>query len=156
MSQAVSAPAGSDRSASVSFGYAWLSALAPGLTVGLIWLATLLAALFAPDLVSAPEGEHVPLAAIIVWPWAAVATGYVLMAGRVRISGDDPLPWAGFTFSIGATWFVVALASIFAPEIVTGTDPTRVPIAVIIAPVAGTVATGFFCLHTASARPRRS
>lgn len=91
MSQAVAAPAGSDRTTSV-FGPTWLSALAPGLTVGLIWLATLLAALFAPDLVSGTEQEHVPLAAIIVWPWAAVATGYVLMAGRVRTSGDDPLP----------------------------------------------------------------
>jgi hypothetical protein len=84
-----------------------------------------------------------------------VATGYVLMAGRGRGSGDDPLPWAGFTVSVGAIWLVVALTSIFAPEIVTGSDPSHVPIAVIIAPVAGTVATGFVCLHTASARSGR-
>ena len=156
MSQALAEPAARNAPAATVPGLLWLNSLAPGLAVAGIWVATLLAALFAPDLVSGTQQEHLPLAAIIGWPWAVLATGYVLMAGRVRGSGDDPLPWAGFTLSVGVIWLIVALASIFAPEIVTGTDPTRLPIAAVITPVAGTVATGFVCLHIATARTGRS
>ena len=48
-------------------------------------------------------------------------------------------------------WVVVALASIFAPELVTGTDPTRIPLAALVAPIAGLVGTGFVALHVTTA-----
>jgi hypothetical protein len=46
-------------------------------------------------------------------------------------------------------WGAVALASIFAPTIVTGSDGTIVPVAGLFAPVAGAVATGYACLAAA-------
>jgi hypothetical protein len=47
--------------------------------------------------------------------------------------------------AIASIWLAVALTSIFAPDLVTGTDPTQVPIAAIISPVVGAIATGFVC-----------
>ena len=130
--------------------------LAPGIAVAAIWVATLFFSLFAPDMVSGSAQEHLPIAGITAWLWAAAATGYVLVAARGRDRGqdrgDDPGPWLGFELSIVAIWVVVALAGIFAPEMVTGTDPTRIPIAAIVAPVAGMVATGFAALHVATRR----
>lgn len=43
--------------------------------------------------------------------------------------------------SVVGIWLAVALASIFSPDLVTGTDPTRVPIAAIIGPIFGAFAT---------------
>jgi len=46
-------------------------------------------------------------------------------------------------------WLAVATISIFAPTMVTGSDPTSIPIAAILAPIAGTLATAFACLAAA-------
>lgn len=129
-----------------------LSRLAPSVAVAAIWVATLLFSVFAPDLVSGSQQEHLPIAGLTAWVWAAAATGYVLMAARAREDSDDPSRWLGFELSIVVVWGVVALAGIFAPEMVTGTDPTRIPLGALIAPVAGMVATGFVALHAATTR----
>lgn len=131
-----------------------LAALAPGVSVAAIWLATLLFSLFTPDLVSGSQQEHLPIAGLTAWLWAAAATGYVLMATRVRDPNDDPSVWLGFELSVVVIWAVVALTGIFAPELVTGTDPTRIPLAALVTPVAGLVATGFVALHVTTSRRR--
>jgi hypothetical protein len=127
-----------------------LAALAPGVAVAAIWVATLFFSVFAPDLVSGAQQEHLPIAGLTAWVWAAAATGYVLMAARARNTLDDTARWLGFELSVAVIWGVVALAGIFAPELVTGTDPTSIPLAALIAPVAGMVATGFVALHVAT------
>jgi hypothetical protein len=124
-----------------------LVGLAPGIAVASIWVPTLLLSVFAPDMVTGSQQEHLPLAGLIAWLWAAAATGYVLMATRAREESDDPSRWLGFELSVLTIWVVVALAAIFAPELVTGTDPTRIPLAALVAPVAGLVGTGFVALH---------
>lgn len=126
-----------------------LAGLAPGLSVAAIWVATLLFSLFAPDLVSGSQQEHLPIAGLTAWLWAAAATGYVLMATRARSADDDPAGWLGFELSVAVIWAVVALAGNFTPALVTGSDPTRIP---LVAPVAGMVATGFVALHAATQR----
>ena len=129
-----------------------LAALAPGISVAAIWVATLLFSLFAPDLVSGSQQEHLPIAGLTAWLWAAAATGYVLMATRARTADDDPAGWLGLELSVAVIWAVVALAGIFTPVLVTGSDPTRIPLAALVAPVAGMVATGFVALHAATRR----
>ncbi len=124
-----------------------LAALAPTLAVAAIWVATLAFSIFAPDLVSGAQQEHLPIAGLTAWVWAAAATGYVLMAARSRRVDDDPARWLGVELSVAVVWAVVALAGIFAPDLVTGSDPTRIPLAALVAPVAGMVATGFIALH---------
>ena len=51
---------------------------------------------------------------------------------------------------VAAVWIVAALVAIFGPEMVTGSDPTRLPIAALLSPVAATVLTTGAC-ETASA-----
>ncbi len=124
-----------------------LVGLAPGIAVASIWVPTLLLSVFAPDMVTGSQQEHLPLGGLIAWVWAAAATGYVLMATHAREESDEPSRWLGFELSVLTIWTVVALAGIFAPELVTGTDPTRIPLAALVAPIAGLVATGFVALH---------
>lgn len=129
-----------------------LAGLAPGIAVAAIWVPTLLFSVFAPDMVTGSLQEHLPIGGLTAWLWAAAATGYVLMATRTRESSDEPARWLGFELSVLTVWVVVALAGIFAPELVTGTDPTRIPLAALVAPVAGLVATGFVALHATTSR----
>ncbi len=125
---------------------------APWVAVAAIWVPTLLFSLFAPDLVTGSQQEHLPLGGLTAWLWAAAATGYVLMAARSGEPSDDPSRWLGFGLSVATIWVVVAVAGIFAPELVTGTDPTRIPLATLVAPIAGMVATGFVALHATTSR----
>ncbi len=90
-----------------------------------------------PICVSGTDQERVPLAAILDWFYATLATGLVLMAFGRRSPGASRSLWLGFTVAIGGIWFVVAVASIFAPSIETGTDPTAYPIADLGEPAGG-------------------
>ena len=107
--------------------------------VGSVLLGVLFASLFSPDMVTGSNQEHLPLAGMIDWFWGLTAIGYLAF---VRGGRSD----AAFGLSVAVLWLAVAVASIAAPEIVTGTDPTRIPIAVLIAPVVGCLATGFLAL----------
>lgn len=98
-----------------------------------------------------------PIAAILDWFYAALATGLVLMAFGRRSLGASRSLWLGFTIAIGGIWFVVAIASIFAPSIETGTDPTTVPIAALASPLAAVIATAFLSVFVAGSagEPKR-
>jgi hypothetical protein len=114
-----------------------------------LWVAVAAISVFAPDLISGTEQEHVPIAAITTWFWGTVATGFVLFATAFP-THDQTVRW-GLTIVVLGIWGAVAAASIFAPSIVTGTgtDSETIPIASLIGPVAGAIATGFACLAAA-------
>jgi hypothetical protein len=114
--------------------------------VGGLWLALALSSVFAPDLISGAQ-DHVPIVAITIWIWGAVATGFVLF-GAAFPARDRMARWA-LPVAVLGIWGAVALVSIYAPTIVTGSDGTIVPVAGLFAPVAGTVATGYACLAAA-------
>ena len=120
--------------------------LPAAVAAGGIWLAIALASVFAPDLISGDQYDHVPIVAITIWIWGAVATGFVLF-GAAFPARDRLARW-GLAVAVVGIWGAVALASIFAPTIVAS-DGTIVPVAGLFAPVAGTVATGFACLAAA-------
>lgn len=102
-------------------------------------LASTVVALFAPDLVTGSAHDHLPLAALTVWPWTAAAVGYVLMAGRNKDARD-------LVLGVSFVWVLVAVVVLAAPSLVTGTDPTRIPLAALIAPPFGAVVTGFLAI----------
>src|SRR4030067_2819819 len=106
------------------------------LTLVVIWLSVLFTSLFAPDLVSGREQAHVPMAAIITWIFGLAATRSVIkMMGRSKNSQKETdAIWKYSGISISVVWVGVAFATIFGPVNVTGADPTRFPIAVIVAP----------------------
>ncbi len=49
----------------------------------------------------------------------------------------------------------LAIASIAAPDLVTGTDPTRIPIAALIAPIVGKIVTRSLALNATARREPR-
>lgn len=123
--------------------HVWEGVMAsPATAVAAIWVASTVAAVFAPDLVSGSEQDHIPIAAISIWLWTLVATGYVLLATRAGASTT-------LTVATSAIWAAVAVVVLAAPVMVTGTDPTSLPITALLAPPIGAVATGFVAIHHA-------
>jgi hypothetical protein len=111
--------------------------------IGAVWLAVVLTSVFAPDLVHGSEHQHLPFAAIVNWFWGALATAFLLVPLAVHRRADKTHSGAWFVLA-GATsaiWVAVIFVSIFAPDQVTGSDPTRIPIGAMVAPVMGMVAT---------------
>lgn len=118
----------------------------PFAAVVAIWASAAAIALAAPDLVSGSEHEHLPLAMMTVWLWAAVGTTYALMTPRRA-------PLTGWVLAVAAVWALTALVSVLAPEMVTGTDPTRIPLAALIGPPVAAVVTGMLSLRQANLPP---
>ena len=119
------------------------------LTVCSIWVALAAASIWSPDLVSGTDQTHVPIAAFSDWFYAVIATGLVLMAFSRRTPDVGRSSWAAFAFAISAIWLVVAIVSIWTPDLVSGTDPTRVPIGALVSPIAGVLATAFASVFVA-------
>jgi hypothetical protein len=74
------------------------------------------------------------------------------MVGRGGSSTRAENGTTGFVLSLVAVWTAMALASIFAPPMVTGTDPTQIPLIAIIVPLAAMAVTGFICLQVTTTR----
>jgi hypothetical protein len=113
--------------------------------VGAVWLAVVLVSVFSPDLVHGSEHEHLPIAAILTWFWGALATAFLLVPLAVHRRTDETRPewWFVLAAATSAVWTAVIFVSIFAPNQVTGSDPTRVPVGAMLSPVIGMVATAF-------------
>ena len=111
--------------------------------VAAVWTSSIGLAVLAPDMVTGSAHEHLPLAMISVWPWSAAATAFALMtpAGRSL---------RGWTRGVVVLWLGVLLAGVLAPVMVTGTDPTRIPLAVVIVPPVAAILTGLMSLHQAN------
>jgi hypothetical protein len=135
---------------SAQSGSMWRDLLSSPLTAAAVVVAMSgVVAIFAPNLVTGSEHEQLPLAALTIWPWTAAAVGYVLMAGQRRNSRDRVL-------GVTVVWVAVAVLSVAVPAMVTGTDPTRIPIAALIVPPFGAVATGFLAIAHARGAARRA
>ncbi len=120
------------------------------LSVAAVWVSVGALSLFAPDLVSGTNQEHLPIAAMGTWFWGGLATGLILLAGAV--GGDEAgAPWPTFAGIVAVMWAVVAIAGVWSPGMVVGTDPTQLPLAAMIAPIAGAIGTAFVCVYAAGA-----
>jgi len=119
------------------------AARAPLIAVAAVWVSSALLAIFAPDMVTGSEHDHLPIAAMTVWPWTFAATAYVLMAARRTTSAM--LVWGTI-----AIWVSIFVAGVAAPVMETGSDPTQIPIAALITPPLGALATALVALHAAT------
>ncbi len=120
------------------------------IALGSIWLGVLLISVFSPDMVTGAYQDHLPMAAILAWIWGATATRSVLgvMVYRQSTQNSGPALWAGVGLATAVIWTAATLLSIFVPELVTGTDPTRLPLAAILTPIGAAVLTGTACQLT--------
>jgi hypothetical protein len=78
-----------------------------GLAAAAVWIAVGAASLFAPDMVTGSLQEHLPIAALTMWLWGAIATGFILrrvghaLAG-VRHHGGSDLGGGGRRVDLGS------------------------------------------------------
>jgi hypothetical protein len=142
------APAGSDGHARAAPSGEKV-ARSPAMGVGAIWVFSALAAVTAPDMVTGSEQEHLPIVAATIWIWTLSATGFVLLAGTATTSTSLGVVPA-------LVWLAVFVVAAAAPVMETGTDPTTVPLAGLLAPPVGAVATGFLAVHAAVSARRRA
>jgi hypothetical protein len=59
-----------------------------------LWVAVAAISVFAPDLISGSEQEHVPIAAITTWLWGTIATGFVLSGAAFPTRDPTTVPIA--------------------------------------------------------------
>ena len=107
-----------------------------------IWTAVVLISVFSPDMVHGSEHQRMPIAAFGTWIWGFGASIASLLA-MARLRGDvgrRPL-WIMLSGATVAIWSATTLVSIFGPTVVTGSDPTTIPLAALISPIVATVAT---------------
>lgn len=116
-------------------------------SVAAIWFTVVLASILAPALVSGSKHEEIPLVAMTDWVWGLCATGFVLLAGVSRVHHREH--WIGATVAIVVVWVAVGVLSIYGPELVTGSDPTRVPLTALLAPIAGVIGSGYVAIFAA-------
>ena len=115
-----------------------------------IWGSATLSSLYAPDMITGSNHEHLQLVMFIVWPLGAVATGMVLLAaavGRKAAAG----PWVVHASLNTVAWCGAALTAVFASPMVTGTDPTTIPVAALIAPIFAMLVTAYSSIYVAGA-----
>lgn len=98
-------------------------------------------AIWSPDLVTGSAQEHIPIIAMTVWFWALLATGLVVMAPSVGASGGRT--WIVYAAAVSVIWIVAAIVSIAAPPMVTGSDPTTIPIAGLTTAIVAMAATAY-------------
>lgn len=133
------APPG-DRHA-VTAGVSWM--LWTPIGIGSIWVNVLLISLFAPDLVSGSEQEHLPLAALTTWFWGVVGTLIMLWAmSQLREDAMWQPIWIGLSVVTVVLWTVAMILAITLPVFETGTDPTQLPFGALFAPIAAAMLTG--------------
>ena len=112
--------------------------------IGGIWVAVMLISLFAPDLVSGSEQQHLPLAAFTSWFWGGIGTLVLLWAMNQLRGSDIARPiWIGLSMVTLALWAAATILAITLPVVETGTDPTQIPFAAMFAPAAAAVLTVF-------------
>jgi hypothetical protein len=118
----------------------WMAWTVAGVAV--IWVAVALISVFSPDMVSGSEQEHLPVAAFATWISGVVGTGaFFWMMGKLRGSVTRRPVWIGLSVTTMAIWTVATILSIVLPVVETGSDPTRLPVGAMVAPVAAAMLT---------------
>jgi uncharacterized membrane protein len=107
-----------------------------------IWVAVILISLLAPDLVSGSEQEHLPLPLMTAWLWGIIGTGGFLWGmGKLRGKSQRRRIWAGLGIAVSAVWILATILAIALPVLETGSDPTQLPLAALVAPLGAAVLT---------------
>jgi hypothetical protein len=130
---------GSNRRPATADG-SWVAWTLAGIAA--IWVAVTLISVFAPDMVTGSEQQHLPVGAFGAWFWGLAATGAFFWGmGRLRGNAARQPFWIGLAVATTVIWGVATVLSIALPVYVTGSDPTRLPIGAMVSPVAAALLT---------------
>jgi hypothetical protein len=119
-----------------------------GLAIAATWLGVVLSGIYAPDMITGSQHEHLAVVAGGDWIWGLVATAIVILAAQkgFRARATSLVSWVGLAVGVAVVWIGVAAVSAWAPVWVTGTDPTTIPANAMGAPILGTFLTWFACM----------
>jgi hypothetical protein len=120
----------------------WLGAAG----TGIVWAAVIVISVFSPDMVTGSQHDHFAIAAVVTWIWGFLASRSMFATLVAQRGHADRLAdiWL-LVGGIAVVWIIAAFVVVVAPVFVTGTDPTRLPIAALLAPIAALLLTGTFC-----------
>jgi hypothetical protein len=126
-----------------------------GVAIVSVWLAVLFATLYAPALIAGSRHETIAVAAMADWLWGGLATAFLLLAAAFsRPEGSGA--WWVVAIVTAAVWVAVGIASVYAPSLVTGSDPTTIPVAGLLAPIVGVLVTGYLSVFAAGMSSTRT
>lgn len=133
------------------------------IAMAVIWLAVIVTSVWSPDFVSGSQQEHLKVSAAINWLWGALVTMAIARIARGRRDAPEGA-WRIVGLGTAAVWLVVTVVGLAAPVFEARTDPTRIPIFALIAPIAGLLVTRFLARARAGGagdpivvvRPRRA
>jgi hypothetical protein len=118
----------------------WMAWTAVGL--GGIWIAVVLISVFAPDMISGSEQEHLPIAAFTTWFWGGAGSLVFLWAmGKLRGNARWRSTWIGLAAVTLVGMGARDGTGYHLPVFVTGTDPTQISIGAFFSPVAAAMLT---------------
>lgn len=137
--RSTTAAGGADPRAAMADG-SWMAWTTGGIAA--IWVAVVLISVFAPDMVTGSEQQHMPMAAFTSWLWGLVSMGAFLWSmGRLRGSAARRPIWVGLAIGTAGLWLVATVLSITLPVVETGSDPTRMPLGAFVSPMAAALLT---------------
>ena len=135
-----------------ALGFAYLMT---AIAVTSIVVSGIFGSIFSPDFVSTSGTangytyQHAPMAAYSGWIWNLIAIAMVLSAAMKGFRGKvaDRTAWTLLGLGAGGIWLAVMFVSIFAPVMVSGTDPwlTWTPLGEIFSVIAGIILTWILC-----------
>jgi len=132
--------AGSDASEDRYADGSWMRWTAFGLAA--VWLGDVAMSILAPDLVSGSQQEHLPLAALHTWIWGLIASiGLLWGMAKLRGSAARQRTWTGLAIAVALIWLGAVVLAVLLPVWETGSDPTRLPIGAIVAPIGAALLT---------------
>jgi hypothetical protein len=112
------------------------------LGLGAIWAAVLVISVASPNLVSGSQHERLPIALFATWIWGLAGT-IAFLWGMSKLRGASsrrPL-WAGLALSVVVIWTIATIVSVVSPVMVTGSDPTELPLVALGAPIGAALVT---------------
>lgn len=134
-------------------GFAYLMT---GIALVAIGISGALGSIFAPDMVTGAQHEHIN-GSFIGWIFNLLAIGMLLTATMkgIRAKVTDPAPWTMLGVGVSVVWIAVLLVAVFAPVWVIGTDPEQIPIWGLFGAIAGIIMTSVLCnfVRTAAFEP---
>lgn len=76
-----------------------------------------------------------------------MATSFVVIVAvkGIRTAPPASMPWIALAAGVSLVWGGVVMVTVLAPVFVTGTDPTRIPLAALGVPILGAFLTWFVC-----------
>ena len=103
-----------------------------------IWTSIIIISFFSPDMVTGSQQEHLKIVLWTAWIWGLLSSIITLRMIREKFDYKTHLY---LSYAIIVIWIIVTFLALLVPPFVTGSDPTKIPLGSIGAPILGLIFT---------------